>query len=45
MGPTNIALVKLYEADLALREAQTRLDAATKNVRLQERRASDVKGT
>lgn len=42
MGPTNIALVKLYKADMALREAQSRLDAATKNVRIQERRTNDL---
>jgi uncharacterized protein len=41
MGPTNVALVKLFRADQALREAQERLDAATKNVRVQERRAND----
>jgi len=33
MGPTNVALVKLYQSDQALREAQERLDAASKNVR------------
>jgi predicted nucleic acid-binding Zn-ribbon protein len=42
MGPTNIALVKLYRADQDLRAAQEKLDAATKNVRIQERRAKDV---
>lgn len=42
MGPTNVALVKLYQADLALREAQGRLDSASKNVRIQERRVSDL---
>ena len=42
MGPTNVALVKLFRADNALREAQTRLDEAGKNVRLQERRVSDL---
>lgn len=41
MGPTNVALVKLYEADRALREAQGRLEAATRNVRIQERRVND----
>jgi len=41
MGPTNIALVKLFRADQALREAQERLDAATKNVRIQERKVND----
>jgi predicted nucleic acid-binding Zn-ribbon protein len=42
MGPTNVALVKLFRADQALREAQQRLDAATKNVRVQERRVADL---
>ncbi len=42
MGPTNVALVKLFRADQALREAQGRLDSATKNVRLQERRVHDL---
>jgi predicted nucleic acid-binding Zn-ribbon protein len=42
MGPTNIALVKLFRADQALREAQSRLDAAARNVRIQERRVADL---
>ena len=42
MGPTNLALVKLYKADQKLREAQGRLDATTKNVRIQERRVRDL---
>lgn len=42
MGPTNIALVKLFHADQALREAEERLDAATKNVRIQERKVNDL---
>jgi predicted nucleic acid-binding Zn-ribbon protein len=42
MGPTNVALVKLYQADQKLREAQGRLDATTKNVRIQERRVRDL---
>ncbi len=41
MGPTNVALVNLFRADQALREAQAKLDAATKNVRIQERRVKD----
>ena len=41
MGPTNVALVKLFQADQALREAQARLDAAQRNVRVQERRVAD----
>ena len=42
MGPTNVALVKLFRADQALRDAQERLDVATKSVRLQERRCNDL---
>ena len=42
MGPTNVALVNLYRADQALRDAQGRFDAANKNVRLQERRCADL---
>jgi predicted nucleic acid-binding Zn-ribbon protein len=42
MGPTNVALVKLFRADAELREAQNRLDEAGKNVRLQERRVADL---
>ena len=42
MGPTNVALVKLYQADQRLRAAQARLDAASKDVRVQERRANDL---
>ena len=42
MGPTNVALVKLYRADLELREAQARLDAAARNVRVQERRVAEL---
>lgn len=42
MGPTNIALVKLYQADLALREAQGRLDDASRSVRIQERRIAEL---
>lgn len=42
MGPTNVALVKLFRADQALRESQERLDAATKNVRIQERKTNDL---
>jgi predicted nucleic acid-binding Zn-ribbon protein len=42
MGPTNVALVKMYQADQKLREAQGRLDATTKNVRIQERRTRDL---
>jgi len=42
MGPTNVALVKLFQADQKLRGAQERLDAATKNVRVQERKVNDL---
>ena len=42
MGPTNIALVNYYRADQRVREAQSRLDAATKDVRVQERRVNDL---
>jgi predicted nucleic acid-binding Zn-ribbon protein len=42
MGPTNLALDKLFQADQQLRSAQERLDAATKNVRVQERKVSDL---
>jgi predicted nucleic acid-binding Zn-ribbon protein len=42
MGPTNIALVKLFQADQKLRAAQARLEAASKDVRVQERRVNDL---
>jgi predicted nucleic acid-binding Zn-ribbon protein len=42
MGPTNLALVKLFQADQQLREAQARLDAATRDVRIQERKVNDL---
>ncbi len=42
MGPTNVALVKLYQADQSLREAQARLDAATRDVRIQERKLNEL---
>jgi len=42
MGPINIALVKLYQADQKLREAQARLDAVSRNARIQERRVADL---
>ena len=41
MGPTNLALVKLFRADQELRAAQGRLDAASRSVRVQERRIAD----
>lgn len=42
MGPTNVALVKLFEADRKLRDVQANLDAAAHNVRIQERRVNDL---
>lgn len=42
MGPSNVALVNLFRADQMLREAQERLDAATKNVRIQQRKVHDL---
>ena len=45
MGPTNVALVKLFQADQQLREAKQRLDATTKNVRVQERRVPTISPT
>ncbi len=42
MGPTNLALVKLHQADQALRAAQRRLDAASRDVRIQERKLNDL---
>jgi predicted nucleic acid-binding Zn-ribbon protein len=42
MGPTNQALVKLFLADTQLREAQSRLDSATRNVRLQQNKVADL---
>lgn len=42
MGPTNVALVKLFETEQELRAAQGRLDAASRNVRLQERRVNEL---
>jgi len=42
MGPNNIALVTYFRADQRLREAQGRLMAATKDVRIQERKVADL---
>jgi predicted nucleic acid-binding Zn-ribbon protein len=42
MGPTNVALVKLFLADQQLRAAQAKLDAASKDVRVQQRRVDDL---
>lgn len=44
MGPTNVALVRLFKAESDLRDAQRRLDAVTKNVRLQQRKVEDLTG-
>src|SRR4051812_40596324 len=42
MGPTNVALVKYFQVDQELREAMARLDVASKDVRVQERRVNDL---
>jgi predicted nucleic acid-binding Zn-ribbon protein len=42
MGPTNVALVKLFEADRTLRDAQHKLEDAAHNIRIQERRVNDL---
>jgi len=42
MGPTNVSLVKLYLADQQVRAAQEKLDDASRNVRVQERKVSDL---
>ncbi len=42
MGPANIALVKLYDAETVLREARQRWESAGKTARLQERRVRDL---
>ncbi|HEX8916432.1 MAG TPA: C4-type zinc ribbon domain-containing protein [Humisphaera sp.] len=42
MGPTNLALVKLFEADRKLRDAQSSLETASHAVRIQERRVHDL---
>jgi uncharacterized protein len=44
MGPTNIALVNLFQTDQKLREANGRLESASRNVRVQERRTSELSG-
>ncbi len=43
MGPTNVALVRLSKADQQLRAARERMDSATRNVRIQERRVRDLR--
>lgn len=42
MGPTNVALVNLFRTDQQLREAQARLDSASRSVRMQERRIGEI---
>jgi predicted nucleic acid-binding Zn-ribbon protein len=42
MGPTNIALVKLFQADQNLRAAQERFDTAARSVRILERKVADL---
>ena len=42
MGPTNIALVRLFKADQDLRQAQERYDQAARSVRIQERRTNEL---
>ena len=44
MGPTNIALVKLFRADQNLRTAQERYDTAARSVRILERKVADLTG-
>jgi predicted nucleic acid-binding Zn-ribbon protein len=36
MGPSNVALLKLFRADQALREARAKLDSVTRDVKAQE---------
>lgn len=43
MGPTNEALVKLLHADRQLRQARQRLEEATRNVRIRERRMNGLR--
>lgn len=42
MGPTNQALVKLFEADRKYRTAQSRYDAVSRDVRIQDRRHTEL---
>lgn len=42
MGPTNIALVQLYRAEQSWRDAERRLEEASRSIRLQERRIADL---
>lgn len=42
MGPTNVALVKLFRADQTLRAAQERYDSAARSVRILERKVNEL---
>ena len=42
MGPSNEALVRFFHADRAFNAAQAKLDAATRDVRLQQRRVDSA---
>ena len=42
MGPINQALVKLFEADQEYRQAQDRYEAASRDVRFQERKVNEL---
>jgi len=42
MGPTNLALVKLFEADKDLRAVQSELDDVTRSVRILGRKIADL---
>ncbi len=44
MGPTNIALVKLFRADQNLRTAQERYDNAARSVRILQHKVTDLSG-
>jgi predicted nucleic acid-binding Zn-ribbon protein len=45
MGPTNVALVKLFNADQQYADAQRRYDAVSRDVRIQERRVRELAPT
>lgn len=42
MGPTNVALVKLFQADTKYRQAQSRYEAASRDVKIQQRRLDEL---
>ena len=44
MGPTNLALVKLFRADQDLRSAQERYETAARSVRILERKVAELSG-